>query len=58
MDAEFARAGTCVPQAQHEVLLATPSLEVWDGAKKLGPAISRIGAPTKKYLRNSSLTPV
>jgi LDH2 family malate/lactate/ureidoglycolate dehydrogenase len=42
MDAEFARSGSCVPQAQHEVLLKTPSLEVWDGAKKLGPAISSI----------------
>lgn len=40
LDAEFARSGSCVPQAQHKVLLSTPSMEVWDGAKKLGPAIS------------------
>ena len=42
LEHEFARSGSCVPQAQHEVLLATPSLEVWDGKKKLGPAISKI----------------
>ena len=40
LDAEFKRSGSCVPQAQHKVLLATPSLEVWDGARKIGPAIS------------------
>ena len=26
LDAEFARSGSCVPQAKHEVLLHTPSL--------------------------------
>jgi L-2-hydroxycarboxylate dehydrogenase (NAD+) len=40
LDAEFERSGSCVPQAQPKVLLSTPALEVWDGAKKLGPAIS------------------
>jgi LDH2 family malate/lactate/ureidoglycolate dehydrogenase len=42
LDHEFARSGSCVPQAQHEVLLPLPSLEVWDGRKKLGPAIARM----------------
>ena len=42
LDHEFARSGSCVPQAQHEVLLPLPSLEVWDGKKKLGPAIARM----------------
>ncbi len=41
MDNEFARSGSCVPQASHEVLLSFPSLEVWDGRRKLGPAIAR-----------------
>ena len=42
LDHEFARSGSCVPQAQHEVLLSTPGMEVWDGKKKLGPAISKM----------------
>lgn len=42
MDNEFARSGSCVPGARHEVLLSFPSLEVWDGRRKVGPAISRM----------------
>jgi LDH2 family malate/lactate/ureidoglycolate dehydrogenase len=42
LDDEFARSGSCVPQASHDVLLSFPSLEVWDGRKKLGPAIARM----------------
>lgn len=42
MDNEFARSGSCVPKAKHEILLSFPSLEVWDGRRKLGPAISRM----------------
>jgi LDH2 family malate/lactate/ureidoglycolate dehydrogenase len=42
LDHEFARSGSCVPQAKHEVLLPLPPLEVWDGRKKLGPAIARM----------------
>lgn len=42
LDHEFARSGSCVPQAQHDVLLPLPALEVWDGRKKLGPAIARM----------------
>lgn len=41
LDHEMAKGSTCVPKAQHKVLLSTPSLEVWDGKKKLGPAIAR-----------------
>lgn len=41
MDNEFARSGSCVPQANPEVLLSFPSLEVWDGRRKLGPAIAK-----------------
>jgi len=42
LDHEVARSGSCVPQAQYDVLLPLPSLEVWDGRKKLGPAIARM----------------
>jgi hypothetical protein len=41
LDHEFARSGSCVPQAEPEVLCSKPSMEVWDGHKKLGPALSR-----------------
>lgn len=41
LDHEFARSGSCVPKAQHDVLVSFPSMEVWDGRRKLGPAISR-----------------
>ena len=42
LEHEFARSGSCVPKAQHEVLLSTSSMEVWDGKKKLGPAIGKM----------------
>ena len=42
LDHEFARSGSCVPQAEHEMLLSAGSLEVWDGRKKLGPAVSKL----------------
>lgn len=42
LDHEFAHGETCVPRAQHETLISLPSLEVWDGHKKLGPAIASL----------------
>ena len=42
MDNEFARSGSCVAQVDHEVLMSLPALEVWDGRRKLGPAIATI----------------
>jgi LDH2 family malate/lactate/ureidoglycolate dehydrogenase len=42
LEHEFARSGSCVPSVQHQVLLSTGSLEVWDGKKKLGPAVSKL----------------
>lgn len=35
LDHEFARSGSCIPRAKHTVLLSMPSMEVWDGQRKL-----------------------
>lgn len=42
LDDEFARSGSCQPKAQHQVLLQLGALDVWDGKRKLGPAIARM----------------
>ena len=41
LDHEFAESGSCLPKATPKVLLQLPSLEVWDGAKQLGPVVAR-----------------
>ena len=40
LDDEFQRSNSCQPAVQHEVLLRTAGLEVWDAKKKLGPAVA------------------
>ena len=40
LDDEMRRSHSCQPAVQHEVLLRSGAIEVWDACKKLGPAVA------------------